>query len=100
MDSRQSLVQLLVPGILMLAAAGANIENLDRTGAVTIREAPSGAVDLFKPDGTRAGYGVQRRDRSIDLFRPDGSRIGHIQPVSPAERPGATRIFLSPTKRR
>lgn len=96
MDSHQLVSRLFLAHLFILAAAASTIETLDKTGAGTIREAPDGGVDIFKPDGTRAGYGVRRPDGSVDLFRPDGSRLGHFQPGSSGQ---PSRLIVVPKRR-
>ncbi len=98
METRQFLPKVLFPHIL-LAAALITIEPLDGSSSISIREAPSGAVDIFKSDGSRVGYGVRRSDGSTDLFRSDGSRLGYTQPSPPREGPAPSRIFISPKGR-
>ncbi len=97
MDGRQHLGQLLLAGILMLAAAGATIETLDQTGQITIRETQPGQLDIYDARSDRRGYGIQRQDGSWDLYNRDGSRIGYTQPGRSGQ---PDRIILSPTKRR
>ncbi len=40
------------------------------------RPAPRQHIDLFNPDGSRAGYGYTENGQ-VELFRPDGSRWFH-----------------------
>ncbi len=94
--SRECQGQLLL-FMLALAAAVTSVESLDHTGPVTIRESPTGSVDIFKADGSRSGYGVRRPDGSTDLFRPDGSRLGYIQPSQPGQ---PDRLILTPRRQR
>jgi hypothetical protein len=57
---------------------------------------PAG-INIYRSDGTRAGYGVQRSDGSVDLFRPDGSRLGVIQPGIAGQ---PSRIIIQPSRRK
>jgi hypothetical protein len=96
MGSHKPISRVLLA--VALGAAITTIEPVDRTGQVIIREAPGGALDLFGPDGSRAGYGVRRSDGSTDLFRPDGSRLGSIDAPRP-DSSAPRRIILSPGRR-
>ncbi len=71
----------MVLWVLALAAAVTTTDLFDaQTGerVGTIREGAGSTVDVFRPDGSRAGWGRQNPDGSTELFDTKGNRIGTV----------------------
>jgi len=87
--------------LLAGAALAADVQILDEQGRdqATIRETSRGQVDIFRADGKREGYGIQRPDGSWDLYNynKDGSRLGVIQPGIGGQPP---RITIQPGRKK
>jgi hypothetical protein len=82
---------LLAALVLALAAVGTiDVFGPDGQRAGTIREGPGGRVDVYDADSNRIGWGRRNADGSLELFDQQGRRLGTV------DRGGVLRISAPP----
>jgi len=85
--------------LLSVVALAAEIQIRDDSGREqgVVRETHPGQLDLFRSDGRREGYGIQRSDGSWDIYNNDSSRRATITPGIAGQ---PARITIQPGRRK